>query len=104
MRERPSCEGSRPCASRYPGEDRAMQTTIEIGRKRRVGPGQPVYVVAEVSANHNRDFDCAAELLREIEAAGADAVQLQTYTPDTLTLRADSAPFRIGGDTLWDGR
>ena len=81
-----------------------MQTTIEIGRKRRVGPGQPVYVVAEVSANHNRDFDCAAELLREIEAAGADAVKLQTYTPDTLTLRADSAPFRIRGDTLWDGR
>ncbi|HYX69143.1 MAG TPA: pseudaminic acid synthase [Terriglobales bacterium] len=71
---------------------------------RRIGPGCPVYVVAEISANHNRDF---AQALRMVQAAkdfGADAVKLQTYTPDTITMRCDGEHFRIGGGTLWDGR
>ena len=69
---------------------------IQIG-KRLVGPSEPVYLVAEMSANHNRKFDRAIELIKAAKAAGADAVKIQTYTPDTLTLRSDKECFRIGG-------
>jgi pseudaminic acid synthase len=71
---------------------------------RPVGRGHPVYVIAEVSANHNQDLERARTLVRVAADAGADAVKLQTYTPDTLTIDSDEAPFRIGGGTLWDGR
>jgi N-acetylneuraminate synthase len=63
-----------------------------------------VYIVAELSANHGQDFDQAVRIIRAAHAAGADAVKLQTYTPDTITLRSDRPEFRIGGGTLWDGR
>lgn len=76
---------------------------FEIG-KRRVGPGFPVYVVAELSANHNQDFDQAVRIIQAAKDAGADAVKLQTYTPDTITIACDREQFRIGGGTLWDGR
>ena len=76
---------------------------ITIGA-RRIGPGCPVYVVAEMSANHNQDFDQAVELLKAAKEAGADAVKLQTYTPDTLTIRSDKEYFRIGKGTLWEGK
>ncbi|MGO8983399.1 MAG: pseudaminic acid synthase [Terriglobales bacterium] len=71
---------------------------------RRVGLGSPVYVIAELSANHNQDFDQAVRILRAAKDAGADAVKLQTYTADTITLRSDKECFRIAGGTLWDGR
>ncbi len=71
---------------------------------RRVGSGYSTYVVAELSANHNQNFDQAVELIKVAKEAGADAVKLQTYTPDILTLRSDAEYFRIGGGTLWDGR
>ncbi len=71
---------------------------------RRIGPGEPIYIVAEMSANHNQDFDQAVRILHAAREAGADAVKLQTYTPDTLTIPSDREYFRIGGGTLWDGR
>jgi pseudaminic acid synthase len=76
---------------------------LQIG-ERLVGPGQPVYVVAEISANHNQNFEQAVRLVHAAKEAGADAVKLQTYTADTITIRSDREYFRIGGGTLWDGR
>jgi len=80
-----------------------MSGSLRIG-SRPLGPGHPVYVVAEMSANHGGSYRRAVELLQAIRAAGADAVKVQTYTADTLTLRSDGEPFRIAGGTLWDGR
>ena len=79
-----------------------MEATIEIGG-RRIGPGYPTYIVAEMSANHNKDFDEAVRILEAAKEAGADAIKLQTYTPDTLTIDCDNEYFRIK-DTLWNGR
>lgn len=75
---------------------------IEIaGRK--IGPGQPPYVIAELSANHNGSLDTALRIIDAAVAARADAVKLQTYRPDTITLDSDAQDFRIKGG-LWDGR
>ncbi len=71
---------------------------------RQIGAGFPVYVVAELSANHHQDFEQAVRLIHAAKDAGADAIKLQTYTADTLTLRSDQEWFRIAGGTLWDGR
>lgn len=71
---------------------------------RNIGPGHPVYIVAEISANHNQQFNQAVELVRAAKNAGADAVKLQTYTPDTITLACETAPFQLAGGGLWDGR
>jgi pseudaminic acid synthase len=80
-----------------------MKPSLTIGRHR-IGPGNPVYLVAELSANHNQKFEQALLLLQAAKEAGADAVKLQTYTPDTLTIPSDREFFRVGGGTLWDGR
>ena len=71
---------------------------------REVGKGSLTYIIAELSANHNQNFDQAVRILRAAKDAGADAVKLQTYTADTITLRSDKECFRITGGTLWDGR
>ena len=71
---------------------------------RELGKGSPVYIVAELSANHNQSLDQAVRILHAAKNAGADAVKLQTYTADTITLRSDKECFRITGGTLWDGR
>src|SRR2546426_244108 len=70
---------------------------------RQIGPGHPVYVVAELSANHNQDFDQAVRIIQAAKQAGADAVKLQTYTPDTITIHSNGEYFRINSGTLWDG-
>lgn len=62
-----------------------------------------VFIIAELSANHNQDFDVAAETIRAAKAAGADAVKLQTYTADTITIDCDNPYFQIKQGTLWDG-
>lgn len=72
--------------------------------KRPIGVGFPVYIVAELSANHNQDFDQAVKLIHAAKAAGADAVKVQTYTADTLTLESDKDFFVIKNGTPWDGR
>jgi pseudaminic acid synthase len=71
---------------------------------RKIGLEMPVYIIAELSANHHQDFERAARLIDAAKDAGADAVKLQTYTPDTITIHSDRSEFRIGGGTLWDGR
>ncbi len=80
-----------------------MTPELTIG-SRKVGPGHPAYLIAELSANHGQDFDQAVRIVRAMAASGADAVKVQTYTADTLTIPCDNECFRIGGGTLWDGR
>jgi len=69
---------------------------------RKIGRGQPVFIVAEMSANHHQDFDEAVRIIRAAKECGADAVKIQTYTADTLTIDSDREYFRIKG-TLWEG-
>lgn len=76
-------------------------TSITIGMHR-IQPGSPTYIIAEMSANHNQDFEQAVRIVEAAKAAGADAVKLQTYTPDTLTIDASNQYFNIQG-TIWEG-
>jgi pseudaminic acid synthase len=64
----------------------------------------PIYIVAELSANHGGSLEHAAKTIRAAAKAGANAVKLQTYTADTLTIDCDNEYFRIGGGTAWDGK
>lgn len=65
---------------------------------------EPPYVIAEISANHLGSLAAAVELVHAAADSGADAVKLQHYTPDTITVRSDHPDFRVTGGTLWDGR
>jgi N-acetylneuraminate synthase len=80
-----------------------MEHLIEING-RRVGKGEPVYIIAELSANHDKKLAQAMELLEAAKTAGADAVKIQTYTPDTITIPSEAPPFQIDAGTLWQGR
>ena len=80
-----------------------MTALLNIGRHS-VGHGFPAYLVAEVSANHNQDYEQAARIVHAAKDAGADAIKLQTYTPDTITMSSAREEFRVSGGTLWDGR
>jgi N-acetylneuraminate synthase len=71
---------------------------------RPIGLGQETYIIAEMSANHGQSFDNAVELVRAAKEAGADAIKLQTYTADTLTINCANEYFRIGEGTLWEGK
>jgi pseudaminic acid synthase len=80
----------------------ASSTTINIDSCF-IGDGCPPYIVAEISANHNGKLSTAKELISAAKSAGANAIKLQTYSADTLTLNCDSTDFRIKGG-LWDGK
>lgn len=74
-----------------------------IINKREISAGNPTYIIAEMSANHNKNFDKAVKIIEEAKKAGADAVKLQTYTPDTITMDSDYECFKIK-DTIWKGK
>lgn len=70
---------------------------------RRIGPGEPPYIVAEMSGNHNGDINRALRIIEAAKQAGADAVKIQTYRADTITIDHCGAEFMVEGG-LWDGR
>jgi N-acetylneuraminate synthase len=80
----------------------AMEPLQIAGRT--IGTGHPTYVIAELSANHRGRLDIALELVEMAADAGADAVKIQTYRPDTMTLDSPRDEFRIGPGTPWEGR
>ena len=62
-----------------------------------------VFIIAELSANHNGSLQIAIESIKAAKKAGADAVKLQTYTPDTMTLNSHQDDFYVNQGTIWDG-
>jgi len=79
-----------------------MKANITIGDKT-ICEESPAFIIAEMSANHLMSFDRAKEIIKAAKKAGADAIKLQTYTPDTITLDCDNEYFQIKQDTIWDG-
>ncbi len=79
-----------------------MNKEIKIG-DRIIGEKSPAFIIAEMSANHLMNFDRAAAIIKAAKDAGADAIKLQTYTPDTITLNSDAPWFQITQGTIWDG-
>lgn len=69
-----------------------------------VGPGRPPYVIAELSANHGGSIEAAERVIRLAAGTGVQAIKLQTYTPDSMTLDLAEPPFVVGEGTLWTGR
>lgn len=80
-----------------------MNHSFKIGR-RIVGDNAPTFIVAELSGNHNQDYNRALELVHAAKEAGADAIKLQTYTADTITIDCNDPIFQINEGTIWDGR
>jgi len=76
---------------------------ISIG-KTKIGYGCPVFVVAELSANHNQNYATAVKTIEAAKKAGADAIKLQTYTADSLTINCKNKHFQIRSGTAWDGK
>ncbi len=68
-----------------------------------INENSPTFIIAEMSANHLMDFDRAVAIMQAAKDAGADAIKIQTYTPDTITLNCDDACFQITQGTIWDG-
>ena len=81
-----------------------IMTSEFVINQRSIGAGEPVYIIAELSANHNQDFNEAVKLIHAAKDVGVDAVKLQTYTPDTMTIDCDNKYFKIGKGTIWEGK
>lgn len=79
-----------------------MVNKIIIGEKA-IEDNDSVFIIAEVSANHHGDFENAVKIIKEAKKAGADAIKLQTYTADTITLDCNNEYFQIKQGTIWDG-
>lgn len=76
---------------------------IKIG-SRVVGANHPTFIIAELSANHLRNYDLAVETIHKMKEAGADCVKMQTGFKGYITIDSDKPDFVVGGGTLWDGR
>jgi len=76
---------------------------FKVGNKK-IGRDYPIFIIAELSGNHLQKFDNAVKLIKAAKEAGADAVKLQTYTPDTITIDCNNKYFQIKQGTLWDGQ
>jgi pseudaminic acid synthase len=72
-------------------------------QKREIGKDQPVFIIAELSANHNGSLDTALATIKAAKRAGADCIKLQTYTADTITINSRKDDFLIKG-TIWEGK
>ena len=70
----------------------------------KIGPDYPTYIIAELSGNHNQDFDLAVRTIEAAAKTGIDAIKLQTYTADTITMDSDLPHFRTREDSLWAGQ
>ena len=79
-----------------------MNKEFQIGGHK-ISSESPTYVIAEMSGNHNMDFDRAVKIMQAAKDSGADAIKVQTYTADTITLDCDDPCFQITQGTLWDG-
>ncbi|MBQ7926853.1 MAG: pseudaminic acid synthase [Lachnospiraceae bacterium] len=79
-----------------------MKKEIMIGNYK-ISEESPAFIIAEMSANHLMDFDRAVEIMRVAKECGADAIKIQTYTADTITLNSEESYFQITQGTLWDG-
>ncbi|MEZ4888841.1 MAG: pseudaminic acid synthase [Chitinophagales bacterium] len=73
-------------------------------KDKKIGIDHPTYIIAELSGNHNQDFDLAVKTVYAMKEAGADAVKLQTYTADTITLDSEKPDFKTRADSLWAGQ
>ena len=80
-----------------------MRKEIKIGNKY-IGVNHPCFIVAEMSGNHNMNFGRAKEIVQAAAEAGVDAVKLQTYTADTITLNSDQPCFYTTSGGLWEGQ
>ena len=80
-----------------------MSYSIQIG-SRMIGEEYPAFIIGEISANHNGNIENAVKLIKAAKEAGVDAIKLQTYTADTITIDSNNEYFQIKQGTLWDGR
>jgi pseudaminic acid synthase len=69
-----------------------------------IGPGEPTFIIAEMSGNHNQNFEKAKKIIDKAAEAGADAIKLQTYTADTMTIDCDNKYFQVNVNDKWKGR